>query len=936
MADTAASDVDVDDLGLSEEDLKNTAQAATKALAVIKADKTNGLERIQRYLDGQVDGPYIPTGANAEYRLIAERSVSNWLIPALNAPAQSLYVESHRLPGQSIPSPAFEAWQRNRLDGRQADLYRDALSLEQSFVAVKKIEEGPLAGKAKALLLSRMKTCALWEDPVNDERPAFVLHVLHFPTDKVAGSGWAWDREHMYTAVITEDEKTPVTLTEATIHGFGDCPVIPFSPYRDLTGKPRGIIKPLLPIQDRINQSIFDLMIAQQFGAFKVRYITGMVPPPKRQQKPITLADALTRGLIESNDPEYTGRPAADIIGYEMVDVVDADGNPIPDPLVISPSRMLIIEDEHAKVGELDETGLADYIASIEMSVQHLASIAQVPPQLLTGVISNLAADALAALAASLARMVSEFQHSFGESWEQVFQLFAECEGLAGSDVFNSEVIWRDTTSRSLAQVVDALGKASTMLDIPGPGLWSRIPGVTAGDIMAWTEMADDRTANYQANGKSNLARSISPANSSWAKGGARHTGTQCHYTRGDLMASEAAAAITARELAELHRVAQERLGLSGAILSLGEWSGVNILAPTAGGAWFAKLVTVTTRLRHISRRLAVRYYNLARAISVQEALPDPTGGDYGASVTLSHLYEDFGEVLREVIEAVPAPDFQAEPQPPTAPDPTVLDDSPLSREDDLDRRVDDLVDELRAAFDAMKEQFPDEEVPVAEDFDWPELDEGHDFEAEYKKMVEDELKELDDAISRLERDEDLSAAEFRKKMEATAEDASYKMATLVDVAVMTSGRDVVDQAGTGDTLVQGWMRITGPRPCAFCAMLASRGAVYGSESSALLASSGTKTERRRSAKSGANKKAKESVGLKYYHPNCHCHVIPVFKNAAYSKRDKFFMDNWSRVTAGNSGKDALNAWRRWLNRQYKEGTVPLHDTYGPEPLAKT
>ncbi|MFD4857334.1 phage portal protein [Streptomyces atratus] len=62
-------------------------------------------------------------------------------------------------------------------------------------------------------------------------------------------------------------------------HGMGVCPVVRFTPDIDLEGRVTGIVEPIIPIQDRVNQSVFDLLVAQTFGSFKVRTIAGMAPP---------------------------------------------------------------------------------------------------------------------------------------------------------------------------------------------------------------------------------------------------------------------------------------------------------------------------------------------------------------------------------------------------------------------------------------------------------------------------------------------------------------------------------------------------------------------------------------------------------------------------------------------------------------------------------
>jgi hypothetical protein len=48
---------------------------------------------------------------------------------------------------------------------------------------------------------------------------------------------------------------------------------------------------------------------------------------------------------------------------------------------------------------------------------------------------------------------------------------------------------------------------------------------------------------------------------------------------------------------------------------------------------------------------------------------------------------------------------------------------------------------------------------------------------------------------------------------------------------VLNGGRETVTATTAADRQASGWARVTSGRPCAFCAMIASRGAVYGRDS---------------------------------------------------------------------------------------------------------
>jgi hypothetical protein len=236
---------------------------------------------------------------------------------------------------------------------------------------------------------------------------------------------------------------------------------------------PLGKVEPLIPIQQQINQTTFNLAMALQYAAFRQRWVTGME--------------------IQTDD---AGNQKA--------------------PFNIAVDQVLQAESTDSKFGEFNQTDVSGYLEARDKQLLHVASVAQIPPHnLLVGAgISNISADALAALEAGHRQDIAEHQTSFGESIEQVMRL----AGLAMDDRdawedTSAQVMWRDTTPRSLAQTADALGKFAQMLSIPPRALWELIPGVTDQDLERWEEMADREDGMMEAELRDAELRALAGAN---------------------------------------------------------------------------------------------------------------------------------------------------------------------------------------------------------------------------------------------------------------------------------------------------------------------------------------------------------------------------------------------------------------------------------------
>lgn len=125
-----------------------------------------------------------------------------------------------------------------------------------------------------------------------------------------------------------------------------------------------------------------------------------------------------------------------------------------------------------------------------------------------------------------------------------------------------------------------------------------------------------------------------------------------------------------------------------------------------------------------------------------------------------------------------------------------------------------------------------------------------------------------------------LRARDAGRTAAAERDQGWVKLAGQATSLVLGGGRQTTLLAVSADREVRGYQRVTGS-PCAFCAMLASRGAVYTTDFEA--------------------------------HDHCACSVEPVYAGSRMPARSEEYLELWERSTAGLSGGDAFNAFRRAL-----------------------
>ena len=436
-----------------------------KALKILEDDQDR-LGLIDDYYRGLHRMPYIPEGATAEYLLLAERSVThsgNFCQLLVNTPVQALYVDNfRRSEAKSMEvdvSPEWKSWQESRMDARQAGIYTAAIEYGHSFT----LTERDSAGRILTRGLSPLRTVTLYEDPSFDIDPAAAVYIKRWPGDLKRGLAIIWDEEYRYEVEFDKGDLNP-TLKDQTSHGANQCPVTRFTAHLDLEGRAWGVVEPMIGLQDRFNQTVFDLLVAQTYTSFEVRTVSGMAPPIQMKR-------------TESGDLEP---------------VLDDNGNPVPDRIYVNASRFLYAEDPDVKFGSLPGGKLDGLISSAELALRHISAIGQVPPHFLLGQIANISAEALKAAELALSRKVDQYRSSFGESWERVFRITVSLLGEGSQDDFLGEVIWRDTGISSLAQSADALGKFAENLGIPKRGLWPRVPNVSRQELNEWGKLLEE------------------------------------------------------------------------------------------------------------------------------------------------------------------------------------------------------------------------------------------------------------------------------------------------------------------------------------------------------------------------------------------------------------------------------------------------------------
>jgi hypothetical protein len=323
--------------------------------------------------------------------------------------------------------------------------------------------------------------------------------------------------------------------------------------------------------------------------------------------------------------------------------------------------------------------------------------------------------------------------------------------------------------------------------------------------------------------------------------------------------------------ITEQHRIAQARIAAEAAAAAQERWRQVS---PTnmegTATVWLADSVAAQRTYRQRSRRLTADYIRLLRAFRTGETLPSPDGHVEGDTVTLGSLSSTFALSSRE----------------------------PRAHGDDAVR------------------------VTVDAGFQWPQPDE----EAEDRRAL---VSLITTGPVRAQRGiADLGGAtrgrlddpDFMAELDAVMRNAGVTAAGAAERDALMGGRDLQDATSRADRAVIGWARVTDDDPCHFCALLASRGAVYRSFWSARYVG---KASRRKAAPAappdGWQDWSPERMaqwetrqGLNRFHDNCHCTLVPIYDRTDWvPAASQGFRELYYESTRGLSGDQARAAFRQ-------------------------
>lgn len=398
----------------------------------------------EKWYSGRHPLPYANASDNSLYRKFQVMSQTNLVGRVVDVAASRLAITGVRTGDEELDEQAWDLWQRSAMDSEQEMVFTTALATGIAYISVWPDERGvptlypehpsqvvhiPVPGRPREVAAA-LKT-------FYDQLTLMWTAVLYLP-DRIYkwNSGSVFDGISNYSNLDVEELPNP----------FGVIPIIPLRNRPTMTGWYASEMRDAIPIQKRVNQTLLNMMVAQEAVAFPQRWMTGME--------------------------------------------IERDGNGQPSrPFKSGPDSLWVAEDPEAKFGQFNESSFDGYLAVLKQDTEAIASVTNTPVFNLSGhMMVPPSAEALSAMESGLIKKIRQKQLIFGEALEHALRYAMMMDGIPEDDLQSMEVIWRDPRVRSDAAVGDYAVKMQAV-GVPREAIWAEL-GATPQMIDEWKGMA--------------------------------------------------------------------------------------------------------------------------------------------------------------------------------------------------------------------------------------------------------------------------------------------------------------------------------------------------------------------------------------------------------------------------------------------------------------
>lgn len=401
--------------------LEPTSESVVRQGLAVLRDRQGDYEKFRRYYHGEHSMRFASEKYRNAFGHLFNRLSLNLCRGVVNAPADRLEVKAFSVEegDKALADAAWSLWQRNRMDLRAGKVHKHSLRAGNAYAIVWPDRDGqPVIHPNKAncvtvtydedrpsVVVSAVKawTVATYEDG----KAAYRLRVTVYYPDRIekyvtasstTASGLP-DNMGMFERYEVPGEPWPL------LNPWGVVPVFHFANDEEAAEGYSELVD-AIPLQDALNKTIYDKMVAMEFEAFAQRWAVG----------------------LEVDVDETTGRARQ--------------------PFEPGVDRVWAVASEDVKFGEFSRADLSGFLAVEKEYKLSIAQVSGTPLHYLALMTDPPSGEALKTLEARFVKKVKDRQTAFGAQWQELMALALRMAGQ-GRDKVRLVTQWEDPATRS-------------------------------------------------------------------------------------------------------------------------------------------------------------------------------------------------------------------------------------------------------------------------------------------------------------------------------------------------------------------------------------------------------------------------------------------------------------------------------------------------------
>ncbi len=313
-------------------------------------------------------------------------------------------------------------WADNRMRRRSGEVHKESLKCGDAYAIVWPDE----TGKA-AIYPNRALGCTVFYD---DERPGEIIRAakywqradkrirlnLFFP-DRIEKFVSADESEQgvpeagRFVSFVSGGRQAAAFDTGTVPNPFGRMPVFHFANNADLGMPGRSELEPAMPIQDGLNKSVLDMLVAMEYAAFRQRWAAGI-------------------------EVEY-----------------DENGEAVA-PFRAGVERIWMSQNSDTRFGDFDTADLQQFLAVKDSFRTDMALVTGTPLHYFTPILQGFrSGENLKRSESRFLSKVRDRQAAFGQTWAEVMQFALRIEGRGHGERLLTE--WEDPAPLSERELLE-------------------------------------------------------------------------------------------------------------------------------------------------------------------------------------------------------------------------------------------------------------------------------------------------------------------------------------------------------------------------------------------------------------------------------------------------------------------------------------------------